>query len=317
MELIKKNKNILLIGAVMIALIIAGSFIPYFYSADNLLNIIRQSSVVAMCAVGVTMVIIILGIDLSVGGIISFSAMVCGTMMKTGTNMILCMLTGAAVGIVLGLANGFIVAELGVPPFITTLVVGQVAAGLALVLSNGGSIGGFPDSYVFLGNGTLLGMPVSNYIMALFVVLGSFFMAKTRMGSRIYALGGNEMVVKQEGINTKKIKILVYGISGFCAACGGILLSAQLDTVHPIQGEPYLLDTNAACVIGGVSLMGGEGKIYLAFLGALVIGLVRNALNMLGMHPFYQNVIIGAIIIVVVAISVWNKNKNVKESKTF
>lgn len=317
MEFIIKKKSILLVGIAAIALLIAGSFIPYFYSANNLLNIIRQSSVVAICAVGVTMVIIVLGIDLSVGGIISFSAMVCGTLMKSGTNIFICILAGAAVGLAFGLFNGVMVAKLGVPPFITTLVVGQVAAGLALVLSNGGSIGGFPESYVFLGNGSFLGMPVSNYIMFVFVALGSLFMAKTKMGSRIYALGGNEMVVKQEGINTKKIKIIVYGISGLCAACGGILLSAQLDTVHPIQGEPYLLDTNAACVIGGVSLMGGEGKIYLAFVGAMVIGLVRNALNMLGMHPFYQNVIIGAIIIIVVAVSVWNKNKNIKESKTF
>ncbi|WP_066686359.1 ABC transporter permease [Christensenella intestinihominis] len=317
MERIKQHKNIIWIGAAIVALIIAGSFIPYFYTLDNLLNVVRQSSVVAICAVGVTMVIIILGIDLSVGGIVSFGAMVCGILMLAGNNIVLCMLAGMAVGLAFGLFNGFMVAKIGVPPFITTLVVGQVAAGLALVLSNGGSIGGFPDSYGFIGNGTFLGVPVSNYIMAAFVIVGSLFMAKTKMGSQIYALGGNETVVRQEGINTNKIKIIVYGISGFCAACGGILLSAQLDTVHPIQGEPYLLDTIAACVIGGVSMMGGEGKIYLALVGALVIGLVRNALNMLGMHPFYQNIIIGAIIIVVVAISVWNKNKKIKESKTF
>ncbi len=317
MERVKRHKNIIWILAAVAALIIAGSFIPYFYTLDNLLNVVRQSSVVAICAVGVTMVIIILGIDLSVGGVVSFAAMVCGILMLGGVNIALCMLAGIAVGLALGLFNGFMVAKIGVPPFITTLVVGQVAAGLALVLSNGGSIGGFPDSYKFIGNGTFLGVPISNYIMVAFVVVGSLFMAKTRMGSQIYALGGNETVVRQEGINTAKIKIIVFGISGFCSACGGILLSAQLDTVHPIQGEPYLLDTIAACVIGGVSMMGGEGKIYLALVGALVIGLVRNALNMLGMHPFYQNIIIGAIIIIVVALSVWNKNKAIKESKKF
>ena len=142
-------------------------------------------------------------------------------------------------------------------------------------------------------------------------------MAKTKMGSHIYALGGNEMVVRQEGINTARIKISVFAMSGFFAACGGLLLSAQLDTVHPIQGEPYLLDTIAACVIGGVSMIGGEGKIYFALVGALIIGFLRNALNMLGMHPFYQNIIIGTLIIAVVAVSVWNKMKKIKESKTF
>ncbi len=317
MEWIKKKKKVLTVLVAATLIIIAGSYIPYFYTIDNLLNVVRQSSVVGICAVGVTMVIIVQGIDLSVGGIVSFAAMISGTLMLNGVNIILCILAGLAVGILLGLFNGFMVAKIGVPPFITTLVVGQVAAGLALVTSNGGSIGGFPDGYVYMGNGTFFGVPISNYLLIIFVIIGSLFMAKTRIGNWIYAIGGNEMVVKQEGINTSKTKILVYGISGFCAAFGGILLSAQLDTVHPIQGEPYLLDTIAACVLGGVSMMGGEGKIYLAMVGALIIGLVRNALNMLGMHPFYQNIIIGAIIIVVVAISVWNKNKSMQESENF
>jgi ribose/xylose/arabinose/galactoside ABC-type transport system permease subunit len=167
-------------------------------------------------------------------------------------------------------------------------------------MNNVHSMVGFPASYVFLGNVSVLVIPVSDLLLIVMMAIGIFITQFTPTGNRIYALGGNEMVVRQEGINVDGLKLFVYTFSGFCAAIAGILLSAQLDTVHPIQGEPYLLDAIAACAIGGVSLAGGEGRVALAVAGALIIGSLRNVLDLLGVHPFFQNVLVGTIIILVV-----------------
>lgn len=312
-----RYKKYLLYILPVLAFILVGSFIPNFLQLGNLLNVMRQCSIIAICAIAMTMVIIIKGIDLSVGGQISFCAMVNGLLLLQGVSLPIAMIVGLAAGTLMGMFNGIMVAKLEVPSFITTLVVGQVSYGLALLLNNGRSIGGFQDAYVFMGNGKFLGIPVSDYIMLILVLIGAFIMAKTPFGNHVYALGGNETVVKQEGINTNRIKIMVFAISGSCAAAAGILLSSQLDTVHPMQGEPFQLDTIAACVIGGVNMMGGEGKVAFSLIGALIIGCVRNALNLLGIHPFFQNIIVGAIIIIVVAISIYSKNRKLEASKVY
>ena len=278
----------------------AGLLVPHFLTPANLLNVVRQSSIIGIGAVGMTMVIVILGIDLSIAGLIALCPMVSGLLMLQGVPIVISIMAGISVGIVMGLFNGLVVAKLDVPPFITTLVVGQVSQGLALIMNNGRSIGGFPASYVHIGNGSLLGIPVSDLLLLVMMGIGIFITQFTPTGNRIYALGGNETVVRQEGINVDGLKLFVYAFSGFCASVAGILLSAQLDTVHPIQGDPYLLDTIAACVIGGVSLAGGEGRVAMAVAGALIIGSVRNVLDLLGVHPFSQNVLVGTIIILVV-----------------
>jgi len=278
----------------------AALLVPHFLTPANLLNVVRQSSIIGIGAVGMTMVIVILGIDLSIAGLIALCPMVSGLLMLQGVPIVISIIAGISVGIVMGLFNGLVVAKLDVPPFITTLVVGQVSQGLALIMNNGRSIGGFPASYVRIGNGSFLGIPVSDLLLLVMMGIGIFITQFTPTGNRIYALGGNETVVRQEGINVDGLKLFVYAFSGFCASVAGILLSAQLDTVHPIQGDPYLLDTIAACVIGGVSLAGGAGSAAMAVAGALIIGSVRNVLDLLGVHPFSQNVLVGTIIILVV-----------------
>jgi ribose transport system permease protein len=282
------------------ALAAAGLLVPHFLTPANLLNVVRQSSIIGIGAVGMTMVIVILGIDLSIAGLIALCPMVSGLLMLKGVSIVISIVAGIIAGIAMGLFNGLMVAKLEVPPFITTLVVGQVSQGLALIMNNGRSIGGFPTSYVHIGNGSFLGIPVSDLLLVVMMGIGIFITQYTPTGNRIYALGGNETVVRQEGINVDGLKLFVYAFSGFCASIAGILLSAQLDTVHPIQGDPYLLDTIAACVIGGVSLAGGEGRVAMAVAGALIIGSVRNVLDLLGVHPFFQNVLVGTIIILVV-----------------
>lgn len=315
-QLKKWRKPFLILLGVALFLLV-GSRIPNYLSLDNILNVVRQSSIVSLVSYGMAMVIIIKGIDLSVGGLIAFCAMVSGLLMNAGIPMLLAILAGILVGALMGLFSGIMVEKLEVPAFITTLVVGQVTTGFALMLGGGNSLGGFSDEYVFIGNGKLLGIPISNYITVAFVILASVIMGRTRLGTHIYALGGNEQVVRQQGISTAKINYFVFTFSGICAAVAGILLSAQMNTVHPSQGGNYQLDAVAACVIGGVNMAGGEGKVYMALVGALVIGFLRNALNLLGLHPYFQNLIVGTIIIVIVAATMYSYNKKMKESKIF
>lgn len=310
------GKTVLIIAA-LTAFLLVGSQIPNYLTVQNIFNVIRQSSIVSLVAYGMTMVIIIKGIDLSVGGIIASCAMISGLLMKSGLPVWVSILAGLGAGALMGLFNGIMVEKLEVPAFITTLVVGQVANGLALMMNGGGSLGGFPDSYVFIGNGTFLGFPVSNYITIVFCIISALIMGCTKLGTYIYALGGNDLVVKQQGISTAKINYFVFSFSGFCAAVAGILLSAQMNTVHPTQGGNYQLDAVAACVIGGVNMAGGEGKVYLSLVGALLIGFLRNGLNLYGLHPFYQNLVIGVIIIVIVAVSIYNRNKRLEAAKVF
>ena len=309
--------KIVLAVAIILAVVFVSIKIPRFLSLDNILNVLRQTSIVALVSFGSAMVIIIKGIDLSVGGLIACCAMVSGLMMKAGIPMVFAMLCGIVVGALMGLFSGFMVEKLEVPAFITTLVIGQVANGIALMLNGGNSLGGFSDAYVFIGNGKILGIPVSIFITAFFVILSYIIMNKTKLGTHIYALGGNAQVVKNQGISTAKINYFVFTFSGICAAVAGILLSAQMNTVHPAQGGNYQLDAVAACVIGGINMAGGEGKVYFALIGAMVIGFLRNALNLIGLHPYYQNLIVGVLIIAIVAFSMRERLKRIELSKVF
>ena len=317
MRLSKRKSSLLTAVAVIAAFLIGGSFVPNFLKPANFLNVIRQCSIIAICAVGVTQVIVIQGIDLSVGGNVTFCGMLAGLMLGRGVAVPVAILGALACGIVIGLISGSLYAFLEVPAFVATLVVGQITQGLAYLFNNGRSFGGFPKAFVFLGNGALLGIPISDYIMIIFVAAGIFVTTMLPIGTRIYGLGGNEQVLKNGGINTAKIKLFVFAVSGFCAAAAGVLLAAQLDTAHPTQGEPYQLDAIAACIIGGVSMSGGEGKVIMSMVGALIIGSIRNILNLLAVHSFYQNILVGIIIIAVVAISMLNKARSDRKTAQF
>jgi len=284
----------------LVLFLVMGSLIPHFLDVSNLLNVVRQSSIIGICAVGMTYVIIIKGIDLSLAGLLAFCPMISGMLMLAGVGVLPAIAAGLAAGIGMGLFNGLMVATLAVPAFITTLVVGQIASGLALIVNGGRSIGAFPARFVFIGNGALLGIPLSDLILVCFLALGFFIQRKTALGNHINALGGHESVLRQEGISASRLQFFVFGFSGFCAAVSGLLLSAQMDTVHPTQGDAYQLDAIAACIIGGVDLAGGRGSIPMAVMGALIIGGLRNALDLLGVHPFIQNIFIGSVIILIV-----------------
>jgi len=311
------RKKIVILLLCIAGFILISSQIPSFLTFRNLINVTRQSAMIAMCSVGLSIVIISGGIDLSTPGLVALCPMVSGMLMLAGVNVFIAILIGMVVGILIGFVSGILVANIEIPPFIATYVVGQIAGGIALVLGKGASIGGLPDIYMAIGNESVLGIPISTLIMIFYVVAGSIIMTKTRMGKHIYAHGGSEITVKFEGVDIKRLKYFAYTLSAFCTASAGILLSSQMNAAHPTQGADYLLDAVAAATIGGVSLLGGEGKIWMSMVGALFMGCLRNALTLLGMHPFFQNIFVGTAIIIVVAISVYNKNKAIEAAKVF
>ena len=311
----KKNKKTLLIAVIGIALfLIGGSFVHNFLTPGNLLNVLRQSAPIAIAAVGISQVIVVKGIDLSVGGIISFCGMLIGILFQHGVSVPAAIVAALVTGVLFGLLSGSLVAYLNVPPFVSTLVVGQIMQGAAYLFNNGNSFGSFPDSFKFIGNGMLLGIPVSVYLMVVIMALGVLLTTRLPIGTHIYGLGGNEQVLVNAGIRTDTIKLFVFMFSGFCAAAAGVLLAAQLNSAYPAQGDNYQTDAIAACVIGGINMAGGEGKVLYTMVGALIIGSVRNILNLLHVSVYFQNIIVGVIIIAVVAFSMLMKAR--REQKT-
>ena len=308
MQFFKKYRNRLILCVVGIALFfIGGSFVPSFLKISNLLNVVRQSSVIAIAAVGMSQVIVIKGIDLSVGGNISFCGMVVGILFANGVSVPVAILAAIATGLILGLISGSLVAFLNVPAFVSTLVIGQITQGAAYLFNNGNSFGNFPEAFKAIGNSTLFGIPYSDFLMLIFVAMGVIITTRLPIGTHIYGLGGNEQVLVNAGIRVSRIKIFVFMLSGFCAACAGVLLAAQLTMAHPTQGDNYQTDAIAACVIGGINMAGGEGKVWCTMIGALLIGAVRNVLTLLHVSVYFQNIIVGVIIIAVVAFSMMVK----------
>lgn len=317
MKKINLKKKYIFIIIALAAFIIAGSFIPSYFTFNNIMNVTRQSSTIAICALAMTLVLIIKGIDLGTGGVMAFCAMISGMLMLSGLNIFLAIILGMITGLIVGILNGLLVAKIKIPAFIATYVTGQITLGIAMVIGKGRSISGMPASYQAIGNNLFLGIPINTYIMIMFLIITTIILKYTRMGKHIYALGGNETTLKMEGVNPDRIKVFAFALCGLYAALAGILLSAQMNTVHPTQGSTYQLDAVAASVIGGVSMLGGEGKAWMSVLGALIIGFLRNALDMLGIHPYYQNLAIGTAIIIVVGISVYNRNKELAMAKVF
>lgn len=309
MEKIKKKVGEVFALALFIAVIFAvliwikPSVIRLFFRPQNLISLVRQASIIAICAVPMTFVLITKGTDLSVGGLISLSGIITAWFYVKGTLVPVCILMGILSGTLMGFLDGVIIAKLNPPPFVSTFVFGELGLGLALLINNGRSIGPLGEDITSVGRAALFGIPVNILLMLLIVIIGSLVLHKTPFGNHVFAFGNNDLVVRQEGINITRITVIIYTFVGFCASVGGILLMTVLKSAHPSQGVPYQLDTIAACALGGVSLTGGEGKIPLAVCGAIFIYAIRNVLNLLGAHPFVQNLVIGLIIIAVVALN--------------
>ncbi|MFN2340503.1 MAG: ABC transporter permease [Halanaerobium sp.] len=298
LEIIDKFKT----GIGLLGLVIILSFLsPYFLTVPNLLNIVRQVSIIAIVSFGMTMVILTGGIDLSVGSMLAFAgAISAGMIVNTGLNVYLAILIGLAAGTALGLFNGIAVAKAKLPAFIVTLAMMTVARGFTLIYTNGRPISGFNEGFRFFGAGYVGIIPVPVIIMFLFLIVIYILLKKTPLGRYIYAIGGNEKATKLSGINTDKIKIAVYGLNGFLAAVSGIILTSRLNSAQPMAGEGYELDAIAAVVLGGTSLSGGKGTVIGTIVGALIIAVLNNGLNLLNVSSFYQLVAKGAVILLAV-----------------
>lgn len=291
----------------LIGLILLCIFLSFatdkFMSARNLLNILDQITVLGIMAVGMTLVILIGGIDLAVGSVMALTMMVMGYLssqigLPLGAGIALAL----AVAAVTGAISGVLITALGVPAFIATLAMMSVARGLANMITDGQQIVGFPSWFSLLAYtrfGGFLTLTVA--IMLVVFVLGWLYLRYTPGGRSLYAIGGNQEVARLAGINVSFYTIGVYVVSGLLAGLAGVVLAMRLDSVQPTAGVSYELDTIAAVVIGGTSLSGGKGGIIGTIIGVLIIGVLRNGLNLLGVSPFLQAVVIGVVIALAVA----------------
>lgn len=287
-----------LIGIMVIITIIA----PKFATPGNLYRVARQISFVAITAFGVFTVILTSGIDLSVGSIIGISGITCGMAMAAGAGPLLAVIVGMATGFGVGMINGILVSYVGITPFIVTLGMLSMARGAIWVMTKGWPIEDVSDKFLFIGQGSFLGIPVPVIIAIVVGVLMHFLLTYTVFGRRIYAIGGNEEATRLSGINIKKIKCLAYGLSGLMSSITGIILVARFSSAQTSAGDGWELDAIAAAVIGGTSLMGGSGSVLGVIIGAAIMGVIRNGLVLMRVSAYWQTAIMGLIIVIAAVI---------------
>lgn len=284
-----------------------------FFTVTNGWNVMRQISVNVCISVGMTLVVLTAGIDLSVGSVLALCGAVTAGLLKNGIplpandlfigfTVFGAVVAGLIGGAVLGLFNGWTITKFKVPPFVATLAMLTVARGLTMLWTGGYPISSLGERFDYIGTGWLLGIPVPVWISAAIVAAAVVLTKKTRMGRYIYAIGGNESAARLSGININRIKIAVYALAGVLAAIGGIMVTSRLDSAQPNAGITYELDAIAAVVIGGTSLSGGRGSILGTVLGAVIIGVLNNGLVLLNVSPFWQQVVKGAVILLAVII---------------
>ncbi len=269
-----------------------------FLSFSNLANVGQQIAVISIVALGATYVIIAGGIDLSVGSVVALSSVVFAlAFSNAGLAWPVAVLAALATGIAVGVVNGLLVTLGRLPAFIATLATLSMARGLALVVSEGRPISGFPDEFRTITSGRIVGdVPVSIGLTIVLFVLGGLALRHTVFGRAVYAVGGSEEVARLSGIRVVRLKVAIYALAGFCAAVGGLVLTSRLNSAQPVAGQGLELDVIAAVVIGGASLSGGQGTAFGTLLGALIIGVLRNGLNLLNVSSFWQQVAVGAVI---------------------
>ncbi len=301
-KMIIQNRAVTSLVALAVVSVAIGLSSPYFFTMSNWANILRQTSVLAIAATGMTFVIVTSGIDLSIGSVLAFASVILGSiMLGLGSSTIaiaLCLLSGIA----LGLLNGVLISLFRLPPFIVTLGMMSVARGGAMVYSGGMSYSITQNAFRQISDGSILGIPTPGILIIVIAVMAHIILTKTKLGYYVFAVGGNEEASRLSGINVQNIKLFVYGLSGLTAAIGAVVTAAQLGSAQPISGNLLELDAIAACVIGGTSLSGGTGRILGAVIGAFIMTIIENGLNLLNVNPFWEQVVIGCAVIIAVSI---------------
>ncbi|WP_340616772.1 ribose ABC transporter permease [Xenorhabdus entomophaga] len=292
--------------ALLLLITVVSSLSPNFFTLNNLFNILQQTSVNAIMAVGMTLVILTSGIDLSVGSLLALTGAVAASMVGTDSNALVAVAGALVLGAAIGACTGVIVAKGKVQAFIATLVMMLLLRGVTRVYTDGSPINtGFSnnaDLFGWFGIGRPLGIPTPVWIMLLVFVAAWFVLHHTRLGRYIYALGGNESATRLSGINVDKIKIIVYSLCGLLAALASIIEVARLSSAQPMAGSGYELDAIAAVVLGGTSLAGGKGRIVGTLIGALILGFLNNGLNLLGISSNYQMIVKAVVILLAVLV---------------
>lgn len=267
-----------------------------FLTVGNLTNVLRQSTINLIIAIGMTYVILTAGIDLSVGAVLALATVVTADLLQRGVPILPTVVLGLLLGGVLGMANGLLISRVKVPAFVATLGMMTVARGLALTYTQGRPITGLPDAFRYIGTGYLGPVPMPIIVAGITFLAGYILLTRTRMGMYIYALGNNPVAAHYTGIATSSYITFVYVLAGSLAALAGMILVARLDSAQPTAGISYEFDAIAAVVVGGTSFAGGEGSLMGTLLGVLVISVLNNGLNLLNVSSFYQPVVTGLVI---------------------
>jgi len=287
--------------AFIVVCILFGILTPVFFNPLNILNVIRQVSIIGVIAVGMTFVILLGGIDLSVGSVVAFTGIIAaGFQVKWGGSLFLSIFIPLLVGGGIGFLNGFISTKGGLHPFIVTLGTMSIFRGATLLVAKGRPISGMSKSFRFIGAGMIGPIPFPVILFLGSVIIAAIILRRTVFGRYIYAIGGNEEAALLSGIRVDRYKVSAFTILGFLSALSGLILTSRLNSGELVAGEGYELDVIASVVIGGTSMMGGEGGVYGTLIGALLIGVISNGLNLLGVQPYWQMIVRGSIIILAV-----------------
>ncbi|WP_205739175.1 MULTISPECIES: ABC transporter permease [Halanaerobiaceae] len=273
---------------------------PYFLTYNNIFNLVRQTSVIAVVATGMSFVIISGGIDLSVGSIVGVSSIIISLLMVNGVPVFGAMIITLLIAIVLGAITGIFIYEGKVPPFIASLGMMSMARGLALLLSGGQIITGLPGSFISFAQVTVLGLPMLFVVLIIVVGISFFVLSRTRFGRNVYTIGSSDEVARLSGVNMRINYYAIYMLNAFLSAVAGIMLTSRLSSGIPTSGNMYELDAIASVVIGGASLNGAEGSVFGTVIGALIMTTLRNGGNLLGVDPFWLRIATGLLIVLAV-----------------
>jgi ribose transport system permease protein len=303
---------------ILVALLVLGLFLSIttdaFLTTGNLFGVARAFSLTAIVAIGQTMVILTGGIDLSVGSVLALAGLSTGMLLERGVPLPLAMLAGLGVGAMVGLVNGLLITRVGLPPFIATLGTLSIGRGLVYVLTKGYPVTVPYDyrAFIWLGQGYVWIVPVPVIIMIVLTILGTIFLGFTTYGRYIYAVGGNSEAARLAGIPVERVKLLVYVLCSTLAALAGLILVARLVSAQPSAGLGFELPVIAASIIGGTSLMGGEGTVLGAVLGAAIMGVLENGMVLLGVSTYAQQAVTGTVIILAVALDIMQKRRRMR-----
>ena len=303
MEFVKKTA---ILWVMIILILILSVISPSFFRGQNLLNIIKQASITGVIGVGMTFVLITGGIDLSVGSVMALSGTMAASVAVAEKNMpiALVILVGVGLGALCGLINGIGVSYIGFPPFIMTF-----ARGIPLVFTNGTPIFGLSEEFNMIANSRVLGVPSLVIFLVITVLAGHIILSKTVLGRRIYAVGGNEDAARLSGVSTAKVKLFVYVFCGILSGIAGILICSRITSGNGTVAEGYEMNAISAAVIGGVSMTGGSGNVLGMVVGAMILTIIQNSFDIMGVNSFYQNIIKGIIILLAVFLDLRGKKK--------